>query len=776
MKTNNNTANTRVEESWAGTISDYILQRRAQTYSAYVQPNDTATSTQFVETDSYLFKALFMVLAKQLEEGHTVLTLSQKDSELALQGRVEDEVATLYGWQRDVLQSLAAPLFDLIDSPTVLAAVTQDQDNNQSELLGLESSDPIFNLLNILITRGTQLWLQLNLSNSNKAQLVERFKLVQQLYQLMQLDNNEGNGSDKENIGNSLSKFIQHINRHPLFTQLLSIQPQRIEIENSLSKSNSISKKTPIIYQTTQIGQKNEITFWLHRTWQAEFNLAKTVQNILNQPIKPLDINIPDNLNAQQVQAVKVANENAFSIITGGPGTGKTYTVAQLVIALQQAQADSDAKQALGEGAAIRFSTDSAGLALSAPTGKAAQRMQESLQAALDSAQVEVQLQEAKTIHRLLGIGRDGRPRYHAGNPLGEDIVIVDEASMLGVELANYLVSAIKPGARLILLGDANQLAAVDAGAVLSDLCHIEGLQPIHTQLTESRRFHANSGIGKLATEINKSAADMHQVWQLLNNDEALNFQSVNIQSGNARDTESEPNKEVSSNTQLKNSLSNKEILSKLTQNYISYLNKIHSLLITPIAKSVPTEVSHTISELMDDFNKFRILTAGHNGEWGDHNLNDYLTRWHMTELKLPLGKSPWFHGRPVMVLQNNYELGLFNGDIGICLQTQQKGEGSRLEVFFENKTQGIAVNLLNDELIATAYAMTIHKSQGSEFDHVAITFDNSNNRLLSKELIYTAVTRAKQKVSIYSTKHALQKAVQTPTQRYTGLALQFQQ
>lgn len=776
MKTNNNTANTRVEESWAGTISDYILQRRAQTYSAYVQPNDTATSTQFVETDSYLFKALFMVLAKQLEEGHTVLTLSQEDSELALQGRVEDEVATLYGWQRDVLQSLAAPLFDLIDSPTVLAAVTQDQDNNQSELLGLESSDPIFNLLNILITRGTQLWLQLNLSNSNKAQLVERFKLVQQLYQLMQLDNNEGNGSDKENIGNSLSKFIQHINRHPLFTQLLSIQPQRIEIENSLSKSNSISKKTPIIYQTTQIGQKNEITFWLHRTWQAEFNLAKTVQNILNQPIKPLDINIPDNLNAQQVQAVKVANENAFSIITGGPGTGKTYTVAQLVIALQQAQADSDAKQALGEGAAIRFSTDSAGLALSAPTGKAAQRMQESLQAALDSAQVEVQLQEAKTIHRLLGIGRDGRPRYHAGNPLGEDIVIVDEASMLGVELANYLVSAIKPGARLILLGDANQLAAVDAGAVLSDLCHIEGLQPIHTQLTESRRFHANSGIGKLATEINKSAADMHQVWQLLNNDEALNFQSVNIQSGNARDTESEPNKEVSSNTQLKNSLSNKEILSKLTQNYISYLNKIHSLLITPIAKSVPTEVSHTISELMDDFNKFRILTAGHNGEWGDHNLNDYLTRWHMTELKLPLGKSPWFHGRPVMVLQNNYELGLFNGDIGICLQTQQKGEGSRLEVFFENKTQGIAVNLLNDELIATAYAMTIHKSQGSEFDHVAITFDNSNNRLLSKELIYTAVTRAKQKVSIYSTKHALQKAVQTPTQRYTGLALQFQQ
>ena len=779
MKTNNNTANTRVEESWASTISDYILQRRAQTYSAYVQPNVTNASTNLVEADSYLFKSLFMVLAKQLEEGHTVLTLRQDDMELALQGRVEGKVATLYAWQRDILQSLAAPLFDLIDSDTALAAVTQVEGDHQDELTQPEDSDSIFNLLNILITRGTQLWLQLNLSNSNKAQLVERFKLVQQLYDLMQNDN-ETCGLNQQSTINSLSEFMQYIEQQPLFAQLSLASLAK---ENSLSKKNLISKQSPIIYQNN-IYQNNhserntEVTFWLHRTWQAEFNLAKTIQNILNQPIKPLDINIPDNLKAQQVQAVKVANENAFSIITGGPGTGKTYTVAQLVIALQQAQADSDAQQALGESATIRFSTDSAGLALSAPTGKAAQRMQESLQAALDSAQVEVQLQEAKTIHRLLGIGRDGRPRYHAGNPLGEDIIIVDEASMLGVELANYLVSAIKPGARLILLGDANQLAAVDAGAVLADLCRIDVLQPIHAQLTESRRFHADSGIGKLAAEINKSPADMQQVWQLLNYDEALQFQSVNIQGINAdaSDIYAEDLDTSVSNAQLENSLSSKKILSKITQNYTQYLNKINLLIKNPIAKSVPETVSLTISDLMSEFNRFRILTAGHNGEWGDHNINDYLTRWHMTQLKLPLGKSPWFHGRPVMVLQNNYELGLFNGDIGICLQTQQKGEGSRLEVFFENKTQGIAVNLLNDELIATAYAMTIHKSQGSEFDHIAITFDNSNSRLLSKELIYTAVTRAKQKVSIYSTKRALQKAVQTPTQRYTGLALQFQQ
>ncbi|HBL97893.1 MAG TPA: exodeoxyribonuclease V subunit alpha, partial [Psychrobacter sp.] len=189
--------------------------------------------------------------------------------------------------------------------------------------------------------------------------------------------------------------------------------------------------------------------------------------------------------------------------------------------------------------------------------------------------------------------------------------------------------------------------------------------------------------------------------------------------------------------------------------------------------KSMPESIKNTIASLMEIFSEFRILTAGHNGEWGDHYINNYLTQWHLTELKLPLGQNAWFHGRPIMILQNNYELGLFNGDIGFCLQTSD--ERNQLEVFFENKTQGIAVNLLNEEVVATAYAMTIHKSQGSEFDHVAITFDDSHARLLSKELIYTAVTRAKKQVTIYSTKHAFEKAVQTPTERHTGLSLQFE-
>ncbi|PWK14571.1 DNA helicase/exodeoxyribonuclease V alpha subunit [Psychrobacter immobilis] len=723
-----------LQQSWASNISDYILLRREQTYLAYnaTEAKANTDSKQVAKTEeSNLFTALFVMLATHLEEGHTVLTIEDAEHEEALQGQINNEVVTLYAWQQQLLEMLAMPIFALIDSKLN----TQSEDNSITER-------SLFVLLDTLFDKKEQLWMQLALSNHEKEVLTKRFDMIAMLYQLLK--------------NTDLSFFIRLVNEHDLFAEVNS------SINNN-DKVNSLSKKNqPIIYK--QVNSQNtegstvSLTFWLHRSWQAEFNLAQHINTILHQQITPLNISIPKNLNDQQVAAINVANNNAFSIITGGPGTGKTYTVAQLVIALQQATESG------GYGAEnIRFSTDSASLALAAPTGKAAQRMQESLQAALDTADIDLQLQEAKTIHRLLGIGRTGRPRYDTNNPLGEDIIIVDEASMLGVELANYLVSAVKPGARLILLGDANQLAAVDAGAVLADLCRIPLLQPIHAELTESRRFSAESGIGKLAYQINQAEIDTQAIWQLLRQDEALSFQYVNtLQTNELKDNKT------------RNSLSNKKLIPKISLKYIKYINKIKKLLRDPIEKSMPESVKNTITSLMETFNEFRILSAGHNGEWGDHYINNYLTQWHLTELKLPLGQNIWFHGRPVMMLQNNYELGLFNGDIGFCLQTSD--ERSRLEVFFENKTQGIPVNLLNEEVIATAYAMTIHKSQGSEFEHVAITFDNSHARLLSKELIYTAVTRAKKQVTIYSTKSAFEKAVQTPTERHTGLALQFSQ
>ena len=737
MSNNNNKSKADIssQESWASNISDYILLRRQQTHVAYSKADATTKdSSAKVDTasDNGLFTALFTMLAAHLEEGHTVLSIQETEHEAPHSGQVGGETVTLYEWQQQLLEMLAMPLIALIDTQIAV----------QSEV-DITAEASIFMLLENLFAEQDQLWAQLALSNHEKEMLVKRLDAVAALYQLLKNSN--------------LTFFAKLIDEHTLFADV-NANANHNENKNSLSKNNQ-----PIVYQHINSKEDNQqnaaITFWLHRAWQAEFNLAARINTILDQQVTPLKIAIPDNLHENQIKAIDIANKNAFSIITGGPGTGKTYTVAQLVMALQQA---TESRGAAHE--KIKFSTDSASLALAAPTGKAAQRMQESLQAALDAANVELQLQEAKTIHRLLGIGRTGRPRYDANNPLGEDIIIVDEASMLGVELANYLVSAVKPGARLILLGDANQLAAVDAGAVLADLCRIPRLQAIHAELTESRRFTANSGIGKLAYQINKIETDTQAIWQLLKYDETLSFEYIN-------NINSLPTSSANDNAII-NSLSNKEKISEATKNYSSYLNKIENLLQNPIEKSMPKSVKTTITSLMNTFNQFRILTAGHNGEWGDHYINNYFTQWHLTELKLPLGQNTWFHGRPVMILQNNYELGLFNGDIGFCLQTSDNR--SRLEVFFENKEQGIAVNLLNEEVIATAYAMTIHKSQGSEFDHVLITFDNSHARLLSKELIYTAVTRAKKQVTIYSTKHALEKAVQTPTERHTGLALQF--
>lgn len=736
MSNNNNKSKSAIslQESWASNISDYILLRRQQTHVAYdakdANMNDESKRINKSENND-LFTALFVILAAHLEEGHTVLTVDTADHEAPMQGQINGEIVTLYAWQQQLLEILATPIFALIDTQIKTQIDTQSNDDITTEI-------SLFVLLDTLFGQRDYLWAQLALSNHEKETLIKRFNAITTLYHRLK--------------NSDLNTFVHSIHEHALFANV-EANTNYNNYQNSLSKNNQ-----PIIYNIAKSEQtrSSKITFWLHRAWQAEFNLAKNINNILNQQVSPLQIAIPENLHEHQVKAINVANNNAFSIITGGPGTGKTYTVAQLVIALQQATESG------GDGAEhIRFSTDSASLALAAPTGKAAQRMQESLQAALDDANVELQLQEAKTIHRLLGIGRTGRPRYDANNPLGEDIIIVDEASMLGVELANYLVSAVKPGARLILLGDANQLAAVDAGAVLADLCRIPLLQPIHAELTESRRFSAESGIGKLATQINKAEANLQAIWQLLRQDAALSFQYVNTLQA-----------ESILNNNIENSLSKEKAISRISSNYQSYVSRIENLLENPIEKSMPELIKNTTSSLMEVFNQFRILTAGHNGEWGDHYINNYLTQWHLAELKLPLGQNTWFHGRPVMVLQNNYELGLFNGDIGFCLQTSD--ERSQLEVFFENKTQGIAVNLLNEEVIATAYAMTIHKSQGSEFDHVAITFDNSHARLLSKELIYTAVTRAKKQVTIYSTKHALEKAVQTPTERHTGLALQF--
>lgn len=734
-----------INNSWATTISHYLLERRKQTQIAYqAQLQPSAVTNEDSDTEDWLFEAIFEILVQRLEEGHTVLVLQASadiDNESVLKNNVVTQLST---WQLQLLQPLLQPL--VIQAEGILEATMTT---------GIE------------LLENRELWqatlLQSSLALYEKQILQQRYLTCIQLYNFLTADHQSQ--SEMFNLQkNSLSNFIKLLKKNPLFIK---------------TEKNNTNTNNPIIFQEKEslqnelsINNDLTVTLWLHRTWQAEQALAHHIMRIKNQTVTKLPITLNPLLNTEQQDAIHMANNSAFSIITGGPGTGKTFTVAQLVIALQQAQIANENR--------VGDSISKANLALAAPTGKAAQRMQESLQDALQQAGVTMQLPEAKTIHRLLGIGRGGRPRYNADNPLSEDIVIVDEASMLGVELANYLVSAIKPKARLILLGDANQLAAVDAGAVLADLCRIPALQDVHKRLEISRRFTAESGIGKLASLINRDTyfdsdnqaikSNMAAVWQLIDEDQSLSFYPL-IEG--VTETKTEPtNNESFNNSKIKNSLSNYKFLIKILLNYDQYLKQCKNIL-TSIQKekSMPSiQYINYFNILIEILNKFRVLTAGHNGRCGDHYINQYLSEQHRNKLKLPLSKSPWYHGRPIMVLQNNYELGLFNGDIGICLQTEK----GRLQVFFENKSHGIAVNMLSDEMVATAYAMTIHKSQGSEFEHVAISFDDQNGRLLSQELIYTAVTRAKKQVTIFSTASAFTQALATPTKRQTGLGLQF--
>ena len=182
-------------------------------------------------------------------------------------------------------------------------------------------------------------------------------------------------------------------------------------------------------------------------------------------------------------------------------------------------------------------------------------------------------------------------------------------------------------------------------------------------------------------------------------------------------------------------------------------------------------EKDKQVKQLNHIFNQYRILTASHLSLCGDEAINTYITSYHKEYLKIQHINSDWYHGRPVMVLKNRYDLGLFNGDIGICLQSGERG--NQLSVYFDGETvKSFSISMLDGDIVATAYAMTIHKSQGSEFNTVAVAFDDDNQRLLSKELVYTAITRAKQCVYLYSTSPALLTAINTPTIRQTGLGV----
>ncbi len=420
-----------------------------------------------------------------------------------------------------------------------------------------------------------------------------------------------------------------------------------------------------------------------------------------------------------QRTAVAQAVRRPLAVISGGPGTGKTTTVVRLLAALLEQP---------GHGPLA--------IGLAAPTGKAAARMAEAIRKARSGLQIPEALQarlpdQAQTLHRLIGIRGDStRPRHHAGRPLPLDVLVVDEASMVDLALMYRVVDALPPGARLVLLGDQYQLAAVEAGAVFAEICSLHGtagpaapsLGDAVVLLTHSYRFAGDSGIGELARQINAGhVPGIHRV----------------LRAGGA-DLGWNPSPRPD------------DLLERLEQGYIPYLQ---------------AAVSGEPGLAFAAFNAFRALAARREGSFGVQALNEALE----IRLRRRLGlasRERWYPGRAVMVQHNDYALELFNGDVGLCLPTPQG-----LRVFFEAGQGYRSFAATRLPLHECALVMTVHKSQGSEFDEVLLILPEQPGPLLTRSLLYTGVTRARKRVELWALPERLDEAASRPASPVAGLA-----
>ena len=440
----------------------------------------------------------------------------------------------------------------------------------------------------------------------------------------------------------------------------------------------------------------------------------------------------PDWQRLAAAQAVR----RRVAVISGGPGTGKTTTVVRLLAALLEQP--GCARLAIG---------------LAAPTGKAATRMAEAIRNAKASLPVSAELkaalpEQASTLHRLLG-SRGDRPqvRHTAANPLALDVLVVDEASMVDLAMMAKLLDALPANGRLILLGDKDQLCAVEAGAVFAELCAGRGFDataaadlrritgqnvPVQAPssqladavvlLTHSHRFAADSGIGELARRIN---------------------------TGDARGTLSLLQEQRTDLT-WHSTPTPQSLLKRIEDGYARYLE---------VAQRAEPAAAFSA------FNQFRLLTAQREGVYGVAGLNEALEARYQRRFRLG-PRERWYAGRAVMVQSNDYALGLFNGDIGICLQGEQG-----LRVWFETEDGHRSFSTTRLPSHETAFAMTVHKSQGSEFTEVLLVLPEHASPLLTRSLFYTGITRAKQKVEIWALAPRISEAVNTRAERAAGLA-----
>ena len=458
-------------------------------------------------------------------------------------------------------------------------------------------------------------------------------------------------------------------------------------------------------------------------------------------------------VDQDQLAASLAGVHRNFVVISGGPGTGKTTTVATFLAGLvssMQAPAGSESDSA---------NQATQRIALAAPTGKAAARMTEAIRKAINNLGDELQPAVAKelgeldasTIHRLLGASPGTGFRHNPSNPLPHDIVIVDEVSMVSLSLMAHLLAAIRPDAKVVLVGDPYQLASIEAGAVLGDIVgigsgggEVAGTAPPAAiaesvrVLTTVHRQGEDSGILKLAECIRQGDAD--GAIEILKgaNEDVIWVDPTNPD---------HKGKKIQAEQDLKDAATK----------------------VVTAAQGENAEIEEALKEILS----VKVLSALRRGPTGVDHWNQLVENYlRSQELK---GYSDWYAGRPVMVTKNDYLNGVFNGDVGVAIAKEDLNRDDRFQVWFERAEGNQMVEATRLDQIATQWAMSIHKSQGSEFDHVVVSMPPPPSRILTRELLYTAVTRAKKNLTIVATEESITAAIKREVARSSGLAARLE-
>jgi len=472
---------------------------------------------------------------------------------------------------------------------------------------------------------------------------------------------------------------------------------------------------------------KQGARLYLRRAWTAEQNIRHHIAQRLALPCDvPADLQqrldelfMPTANGEPDMQrlACEVAAQNRITLITGGPGTGKTTTVVKLLSLL------------------VRTAPRELQIHLAAPTGKAAARLTESISNALTKMPADKRPHmpsQAQTLHRLL----QTNSRASQVHQLATDVVVVDEASMIDLEMMARLLQAVPPSARLILLGDKDQLASVEAGAVMSQLCTGTLLQHQTVTLVHSHRFDAKSGIGQWARAVNADAADNTPALKALWKDAPDWLATLPLQQSIDGDT---PEPDVT-RLQLA-SASDAKLAVGLRYGWREWLALLEAHRPSKTAPAAACSDAQAVA-LLNAFTEFCVLCAVREGPLGVTQLNTQV------EHALGLGQSAWYAGRPVMVTRNDYALDLMNGDIGLCLP----GPDGVLRVAFPAVDGGVRwVMPSRLDSVETVFAMTVHKSQGSEFAHVLLVIPALESPVLTRELVYTGLTRAKKRLTLWA-------------------------